>query len=105
MYNYAKQLLQSLESLIKTLVDLCDSNTKIIMSYEERNTGNKLEIKQKFFQVSLHHVTMQLCLPPTYIFTLAQIMADHFTCTEVPFSNLDETFRSEDIHVLVIQTK
>ena len=66
VHNYAKQLLQSLESLIKTLVDLCDSNTKIIMSYEERNTGNKLEIKRKFFQVSLHHVTMRLCLPPIY---------------------------------------
>ena len=43
--------LQSLDDLLKTLLDLSDEHTTIIMSYEERTTGNKPEIEKRFFQV------------------------------------------------------
>ena len=42
---------QSLDALVKTLVDLCGKSTQIVMCYEERTTGNKPEIEKKFFKV------------------------------------------------------
>ena len=44
---------QSLVALMKTVVELCHEFTTIILSYEERSTGNKAEIEKKFFQVSV----------------------------------------------------
>lgn len=37
---------------MKTLQELCLQHTTVIMAYEERKTGNKPMIEQKFFQVS-----------------------------------------------------
>ncbi len=44
---------QSLPDLLKTLLDLCREHTTIIMSYEERTTGNKPQIEKQFFEVSV----------------------------------------------------
>ena len=43
--------MQSLDDLIKTLLCLCDKDTIVLMSYEERETGNKPLIEKKFFEV------------------------------------------------------
>ena len=43
--------LQSLEALLKTLLELCHKDTTVIMSYEERSTGDKPQIENHFFQV------------------------------------------------------
>lgn len=44
-------VIKSLEDLVKTLVDLSSGETLIIMTYEERTTGDKPEIEKSFFQV------------------------------------------------------
>lgn len=48
---------------MKTLVDLSNENTLVVMSYEERKTGDKPKIEKRFFEVyiipvclhSVHH--------------------------------------------------
>ena len=47
--NFSKVL----SSLVRTMCELADSNTQLLLSYEERTTGNKPEIEQKFFKVSI----------------------------------------------------
>lgn len=74
---------ESLDDLLKTLLGLCGAHTKVIMSYEERTTGNKPEIERKFFQM----------------------MKNHFDKIIVPFDKLHETFRSSDIHVLLFSLR
>ena len=36
---------------MKTLVDLSNKDTLIVMSYEQRSTGDKPEVEKAFFQV------------------------------------------------------
>ena len=51
-YIYLLRVLcQVLEDLVKTLVDLSSENTLIVMSYEQRSTGDKPEVEKAFFQV------------------------------------------------------
>ena len=38
---------------MKTLVDLSSDDTLIVMSYEQRSTGDKPEIEKAFFKVAL----------------------------------------------------
>lgn len=47
LYMYLK----ALDDLVKTLVNLANEETTIIMSYEERETGKKPLIEKTFFQV------------------------------------------------------
>ena len=46
-------LVQSLADLLKTLLDLSGKHTTIVMSYEERTTGNKPLLEKKFFEVAV----------------------------------------------------
>lgn len=45
--------LKALSSLISTMHELADSHTQLLLSYEERTTGNKPEIERNFFKVSI----------------------------------------------------
>lgn len=53
--------MQSLADLLKTLLDLSGEHTTIVMSYEERTTGNKPLIEKKFFEVSVF-VSVKFCV-------------------------------------------
>ena len=50
---YSINFSKALSSLISTMCELADSNTQLLLSYEERTTGNKPEIEQKFFKVNI----------------------------------------------------
>ena len=41
---------------MKTLVDLSNDDTLIVMSYEQRSTGDKPEIEKEFFQVLMLNI-------------------------------------------------
>lgn len=43
---------KSLVPLVMTLCDLSDVNTTVLISYEQRTTGNKPLVEKKFHQVS-----------------------------------------------------
>ena len=43
---------KALSNLISTMCRLTDSNTLLLLSYEERTTGNKPEIERRFMKVS-----------------------------------------------------
>ena len=83
------------------MCELADSNTQLLLSYEERTTGNKPEIEQKFFKVktSLHHNQF---LKHAASFCL-QLVREQFSVEEIPTSNLDPVYSSEDIHVLILK--
>ena len=42
---------QSLDHLVKTLKELSSTDTLVVMTYEERSTGDKPEVERKFFEV------------------------------------------------------
>lgn len=42
---------QSLGDLVRTLEGLSSTDTLVVMSYEERSTGDKPEVERKFFEV------------------------------------------------------
>ncbi|KAK7021978.1 hypothetical protein SK128_006312 [Halocaridina rubra] len=42
---------QSLEPLISTMRNMCEKNTVILMSYEERTTGDKPSVQNNFFEI------------------------------------------------------
>ena len=46
-------IIKSLEPLVRTLCDLSDSKTTVLISYEERTTGNKPLVEKKFHQVTV----------------------------------------------------
>lgn len=47
---------QSLTPLVTTLCDLSDFNTTVLLSYEERTTGNKPLVEKQFHQVNLKYI-------------------------------------------------
>ena len=51
LFSLKYVIIKSLQDLIKTLLDLCHKFTTVIMSYEQRSTGNKAEVERRFFQV------------------------------------------------------
>jgi len=55
-YNY----FQSLTPLVTTLRDLSDFNTTVLLSYEERTTGNKPLVEKQFHQVNLKINTLSV---------------------------------------------
>ena len=48
---------------MKTLVELSNKSTQIVMSYEERTTGDKPEVENKFFQVLFYFSVVWLHKP------------------------------------------
>lgn len=92
--------LKALSSLISTMCELADSNTQLLLSYEERTTGNKPEIEQKFFKVNI--AASQSISETCHIFCL-QLVREQFSVEEIPTSNLDPVYSSEDIHVLILK--
>ncbi|XP_048747037.2 protein N-lysine methyltransferase METTL21D-like isoform X2 [Ostrea edulis] len=68
---------ESIDPLVKTLVDHCGEDTKVFCCYEERITGNKPQLQRKFFQ----------------------LISEHFDTEEIPLEHQDSHFRSEDIHI------
>jgi len=74
---------ESLEPLVATLCDLSDINTTVLISYEERTTGNKPMLEKKFHQ----------------------LVKEHFTVEEIPEEQQDPVYRSPDIHLLKLKRK
>lgn len=68
---------ESLEPLVSTLRSLCESDTTIIVSYEERTTGDKPWLQCRFFE----------------------LMEEHFRKYKVPPKEQHELYRSRDIHI------
>ncbi|KAL9951975.1 hypothetical protein ACROYT_G044738 [Oculina patagonica] len=74
---------ESLEPLVATLCDLSDVNTTVLISYEERTTGNKPLLEKKFHQ----------------------LVREHFTVEEIPEDEQDPVYHSPDIHLLKLKRK
>ncbi|XP_042884059.1 protein-lysine methyltransferase METTL21D-like [Penaeus japonicus] len=68
---------QSLEPLVSTLHKLCGPDTTVLLSYEERTTGNKPQLQRKFFEM----------------------MDEHFRSEKIALEEQHELFRCEDIHI------
>ncbi|XP_064078180.1 protein N-lysine methyltransferase METTL21D-like [Macrobrachium nipponense] len=68
---------QSLEPLISTLRSISGSHTTILLSYEERTSGNKLHLQKKFFE----------------------LMDQFFTKTKIPIEDHHEVYSSDEIHL------
>ena len=77
---------------------LAGSNTQLLLSYEERTTGNKPEIEQKFFKVS---ITTNFWNTAASFYL--QLVKEQFSVEEIPTSKLDPVYSSEDIHVLILK--
>ncbi|RMX40128.1 hypothetical protein pdam_00002282 [Pocillopora damicornis] len=73
----------SLEPLVSTLCDLSNENTTILISYEERTTGNKPQLEKKFHQ----------------------LIKEHFIVEEIPEEQQDSVYHSPDIHLLKLKRK
>ncbi|XP_077180216.1 protein N-lysine methyltransferase METTL21D [Paroedura picta] len=74
---------ESLEPLIKTLKDLSGPETQILCCYEERTMGKNPEVERRFFE----------------------LLQKDFELEKVPLDKHDEEYRSEDIHIFIIQKK
>lgn len=74
---------ESLEPLVSTLCDLSNENTTILISYEERTTGNKPQLEKKFHQ----------------------LIKEHFIVEEIPEEQQDSVYHSPDIHLLKLKRK
>jgi predicted nicotinamide N-methyase len=69
---------ESLENLVDTLVDLSNPSSQVLVSYEDREFPDKIELQKRFLQ----------------------LMQPHFSYFEVPLEDQDQEFRSPDIHIL-----
>jgi len=69
--------MDSVAPLVKTLAQLAGLNTQLLLSYEERQSQEKLQVMKEFF---------------------AQ-MKNHFTWIKIPFEKHHPEFRSEDIQI------
>ncbi|KAI6646104.1 Protein-lysine methyltransferase METTL21D-like [Oopsacas minuta] len=72
---------EALDPLCYTLTELTDKNSLVLLSYEERDTGNKKELEEVFFN----------------------FLKKRFEISEIPTNTLDEIYRSEDIHVFTLK--
>lgn len=68
---------QSLEPLVSTLHKVCSPDTIVLLSYEERTTGNKPQLQKKFFDM----------------------MEEHFCKEKIALEEQHELFRCEEIHI------
>ena len=74
---------QSIDLLILTLKELCDSSTDILLSYEERTVGENPKTLQEFLEK----------------------MLKFFTCNEIPQQMHDPIYQSDEIHILHYKLK
>uniref|UniRef100_UPI00398F6998 protein N-lysine methyltransferase METTL21D n=1 Tax=Pristiophorus japonicus TaxID=55135 RepID=UPI00398F6998 len=74
---------QSLEPLLRTMMELAGNKTCIICCYEERTMGNNPKIENRFFE----------------------LLQTDFEIDEIPLDRQDEEYKSEDIHILHIKRK
>lgn len=72
---------EALEPLCQTLTQLTDPQSLVLLCYEERDTGNKKELEERFFT----------------------LIKKRFEVSEVEFVKLDERYRSRDIHILTLK--
>ena len=72
---------EALEPLCKTLTELTNEQTLVLLSYEERDTGNKKELEERFFT----------------------FLRKRFQVKEIAFDSFDELYRSSDIHVFTLR--
>ncbi|XP_076816937.1 protein N-lysine methyltransferase METTL21D-like [Clavelina lepadiformis] len=82
---YYEDGVHSLYETITLLFKLCDPLMRILCSFEHRNTGNKEFLLKTFFKL-LHS-------------------NNEITYENIPHSDMDEVFRSDDIHIIVIRRK
>ncbi|XP_029213025.2 protein-lysine methyltransferase METTL21D-like [Acropora millepora] len=68
---------ESLAPLVTTLCDLSDFNTTVLLSYEERTTGNKPLVEKQFHQ----------------------LVKAHFFMEEIPEEEQDSIYHSPDIYL------
>ncbi|XP_002119296.2 protein N-lysine methyltransferase METTL21D-like [Ciona intestinalis] len=71
-----------LDNLIETIIIILNSNPSatVLCSYEKRDTGNKIELLNKFLTA----------------------LQDELNVVFVPFSEMDEIYRSDDINIIVV---
>ncbi|XP_063146637.1 protein N-lysine methyltransferase METTL21D isoform X2 [Candoia aspera] len=74
---------ESLEPLLKTLKDLAGLDTLILCCYEERTVGQNPEVEKRYFE----------------------LLQRDFELQKVPLDEHDEEYRSEDIHIFIIQRR
>eukprot|EP00794_Sanderia_malayensis_P012015 gene12015-13255_t len=74
---------ESLAPLVQTMDTLCSNETIILMSYEERTTGNKPELERKFFKLA----------------------EQHFKMRKIPREEQDSVYSSDDIHIIEMRRK
>ncbi|KAJ7344856.1 hypothetical protein JRQ81_000806 [Phrynocephalus forsythii] len=74
---------ESLEPLLRTLKDLSGPETRIFCCYEERTVGKNPKVEKRYFE----------------------LLQEDFELQKVPLDEHDEEYRSEDIHIFVIQRK
>ena len=72
---------EALEPLCETLTELTDEHTQVLFCYEERDTGNKKELEERFFNY----------------------LKKRFCVIEIEFDTFDEVYRSSDIHVFTLK--
>ena len=80
--NYHPQLIstffkESVDDLVSTLCCLCNENSEVILSFEERDSQIKLDVMKMFFSC----------------------MKSYFTWNKVPFEEHHQEFRSPDIQI------
>ncbi|XP_065182342.1 protein N-lysine methyltransferase METTL21D-like [Sycon ciliatum] len=73
----------SIGPLLETLHALCTQNTQIVMCYEDRTTGNKVELKEQFFRRA----------------------KQHFLVEELPLEVAPEDYRCAEIHVVAMKLR
>ncbi|XP_065063220.1 protein N-lysine methyltransferase METTL21D-like isoform X2 [Rhopilema esculentum] len=74
---------ESIEPLIQTMVGLSSKGTKILMSHEERTTGNKQELERQFFELA----------------------KEHFEIKKILLEEQDSVYSSEDIYIHEMERK
>jgi len=74
---------ESVPPLVESLTQLAGPNTNLLLSYEERESQQKLDTMKQFFR----------------------LMSEKFTWTKLPLESHHPEFRSEDIQIFKFQTK
>ena len=73
----------SVGPLLDTIKALCSANTQILMSYEDRTTGNKVELKEQFFLK----------------------VREEFLVEELPMEVVPENYRCDEIHIVAMKLR
>ena len=77
-------IFQSLSPLAKTLCDLCSNNTVVLLSYEERTTGNKPLIEKRFFEVN--QIVLQVFIELSKRYLINKLLNCLLSCLATAFA-------------------